>query len=658
MSRPHPRLIPEIQGLRAIAVAAVLIYHIWPNVLPGGYVGVDVFFVISGFLITGSLFKEIEATGRVNVAGFYARRIRRLLPAATLVSVTVALFIPIFPRYQWGDIATSVAASALYVQNWFLAAQAVDYLADDAKAPMTHFWSLSVEEQYYIVWPLLLLLILFLTRSSKVPPRAALGWMIGLIGAGSLTCSIVWTSLDPGAAYFATATRAWELALGGALALANARQTLPGWLRTVLAPLGIAAIAVACLAFSERTQFPGYAALLPTLGSVAVILSSGQQPPWSAQRALSSASFQYLGGISYSLYLWHWPIIVVYEVISERRIGIPDGAALLLMSLALAHLSKVFVEDYFLMSRFSIRQTVAVGAGCVAISLAAAAGFLAADFGEGAKPGGKLPPGALALADPHYNWRNEKISNVVPKPERARDDVPDAYDTNCRQDLRGTDVKTCDFGSPESKFKIVMLGDSHATHWFPTFEEIARRQPIYFRGATKAACLFSTEIIYSGALKRPYTECAEWSRNVIAWLEREKPDLVLVSQSPAYPVAVVGGVASAWTRLIEMGLKVQAIRSTPWMPFEAGKCLASKKDWLNDCVARRSSVLKRDPIFKAAAKSEVDTIDFSNSFCDTDSCPVIIGGVLLYRDSHHITATYARTLSQVMEQRLSLGQER
>jgi len=226
-------------------------YHIRPAAVPGGYVGVDIFFVISGYLITGSLFKEFESTGRIDIPAFYARRVRRLLPAATLVALVVALSIPFFRQAQWPDIASGLVASALYVQNWFLATQAVDYLADDAKGPMNHFWSLSVEEQYYIVWPLILLPILYRSRHRASNHRAAFGWFIGLIGLGSLAYSVWLTPLNPSEAYFATTTRAWELALGGALAVFQVRNFLCQPARVALGLAGLAAIVAACFAYSD-----------------------------------------------------------------------------------------------------------------------------------------------------------------------------------------------------------------------------------------------------------------------------------------------------------------------------------------------------------------------------------------------------------------------
>jgi peptidoglycan/LPS O-acetylase OafA/YrhL len=654
MLHPRHHLIPEIQGLRAVAVLAVLIYHLWPGVLPGGYVGVDVFFVISGYLITGSLFKEFDGTGRISIAGFYARRIQRLLPAATLICLAVAATIPIFPRAQWTDIANSLVASALYGQNWFLAAQAVDYLADDAKGPMNHFWSLSVEEQYYIVWPLILLPVLHLARRTRLSPRAAFGWFVVLIGLGSLAYSVWLTPLDPGVAYFATTTRAWELALGGALAVFPLAQHLSERFCAALGLVGLAAIALACTAYSDQTSFPGYAAALPTLGAAAVILASGTRLPWAAGSVLKTRVFQYLGDISYSLYLWHWPLIVLYGAVAARTIGLRSGLALALAAVVLAHLSKVYVEDPFRSARLPIQRTFLAGLASIALAVVSGLGYVAwTSDHAGAVVAGGLPRGAIAMRDPNYDWRREDPGRVVPQPAMARRDVPSAYVRKCHQNQSRSEVLSCDFGSPNSRLKIVMLGDSHATHWFPTFEEIARRQSVYFRGVAKSVCLFSLEPVYNEALKRSYTECADWSQNVIEWLAREKPDIVLISQSPGYPTASLEGMVAAWERLVAMRLNVQAVVSTPWMPFEPSKCISTSKTWTSDCVSNRSVAFKPDLARAAAERVQVPILDFSDEFCRPIHCPPVIGGVFVYRDRHHMTATFARTLADDMENKLS-----
>jgi hypothetical protein len=520
---------------------------------------------------------------------------------------------------------------------------------------MNHFWSLSVEEQYYIVWPLILLPILHFAQRAALSPRAAFGWFVGLIGVTSLAYSIVLTPQNPGVAYFATTTRAWELALGGALAVVQMRRVGFRSMHAILGLAGLAAIVLACLVYNDQTSFPGYAAVLPTLGAAAVIMASGAQVAWAAGRVLNTRVFQYLGDISYSLYLWHWPLIVLYGTITERAIGPRSGVALLVASLALAHLSKVFVEDPFRSARFAIGRTLVAGAGGIALMVLVSTIYLVRDT---SKPiptaGAEAPRGALAMKDPHYDWKKEDLSKIVPRPEKVKGDVSSAYRTECHQDIQGTEVLTCDYGDPNGGTRIVMVGNSHATHWFPAFEEIARTEPIFFRGIAKSACIFSLEPVYDSGLKRPYTECAEWSRNVVEWLLRERPDVVLISHSPGNQKITPEQLAATWKPLLDGGLDVRHVRNIPWLPFHPGKCLESAKDWMASCVPSRRKVLRHDNLAAAARILNVKIIDFSEYFCDAEHCPVMIGGILAYRDSHHMTATFSRTLSAPMGEKLAL----
>jgi hypothetical protein len=258
------------------------------------------------------------------------------------------------------------------------------------------------------------------------------------------------------------------------------------------------------------------------------------------------------------------------------------------------------------------------------------------------------------MRDPHYDWKKEDLSKIVPRPEKVKGDVSSAYRTKCHQNIQATEVLTCDYGDPKRGTKIVMVGNSHATHWFPAFEEIARTEPIFFRGIAKSACIFSLEPVYDSGLKRPYTECAEWSRNVIEWLLRERPDIVLISHSPADRKITPEQLAATWKPLLEVGLDVRHVRNIPWLPFHPGKCLEGAKDWTATCVPLRRKVLTEDNLLATAKMLNVKILDLSEYFCDAEHCPVMIGGILAYRDSHHMTATFSRTLSAPMKEKLAL----
>ncbi|CDX43802.1 Acyltransferase 3 (fragment) [Mesorhizobium sp. SOD10] len=363
---------PEIQGLRGLAVAFVVIFHIWPAALPGGYVGVDIFFVISGFLITGLLARMALSEDGISLVGFYTRRVRRLLPAAIVaLLVTLAGTLLFMSDAWWEETAKQVIASALYVQNWRLAEQAVDYLgAEDAPSPVQHFWSLSIEEQFYIVWPVLMIAALWWARRRGYSPVQMLTFVLGVVMAGSLAVSVALTRSDPAWAYFVTHTRVWELALGGLLALMLDRFRPSAHMRSAMAVAGMLAALASAVLFSRSTDFPGFKALLPTLGAALVIAAGSIRI--GRFRGLDVAALRYIGDRSYSIYLWHWPLIIFY-VAQRGMVGAVDGILLIIATLAVSHLSYRFVEQSYRHSRSSlawrplIDGTAAIGL-CVAVA--------------------------------------------------------------------------------------------------------------------------------------------------------------------------------------------------------------------------------------------------------------------------------------------------
>ncbi|MFC7765691.1 acyltransferase family protein [Leucobacter soli] len=382
---------PDIQGLRAVAVGVVLLYHANFPFMPGGFVGVDVFFVISGYLITGLLLREALRTGRVRLMDFYARRIRRILPAATVVLVaTLLLTVLILPRIRWQQIGIEAGGAALYIVNWIFAGT-TDYLnADLAASPIRHFWTLSVEEQFYIVWPLLLvaLLALLRRRGGRHAPASAVSRSQLSVAAGagallilvpSLLWSIRYTADAPAPAYFVTTTRLWELAIGAALAVfAHFVERIPDWFGRLLGWAGLAGIVAASLWYdSTAPAFPGAAALLPTLSTAAVIAGGmGGRAGRGVGRLLSLGPMRWIGDISYSLYLWHWPLVVFGTYLLGGELRARWGLAIVLLSVLPAWLSYRYIEipfrDWNRVKR-SVAASLRAGGLLVAATVAAAA---------------------------------------------------------------------------------------------------------------------------------------------------------------------------------------------------------------------------------------------------------------------------------------------
>lgn len=442
-------MLYDVQGLRAVAVISVFAFHLWPDAVPGGYVGVDVFFVISGFLVTGILLREHQQTGRTDVWAFYAGRIRRLIPAAALVIGFVALTVPLLPSTQWTMISQEILASALFVENWLLASRAVDYMErGEAPGILQHYWSLGVEAQFYLLWPFVVIAAARLATRLRVGIAAAVT-MAALIAIAvflPLSAWLTWT--NPARAYFATETRIWEFAIGGVVAAASLRGRLPGPLAALAQPLGLAGIAVTAFVFSSATFFPGWVALLPVLATALVIAAPTGTP---TGKLLASRPAVFLGGISYSVYLWHWPLIVVWSVAWPESYGLAAHLTIIAATIALASLSKTFVEDPLRRPRaLSFAQQSFVGGGAF-IFLAAATAVIPLNLVAREKPAatvvsGEHHPGAGVLsgravlaADP---------PPFMPPPSLAKDDVFMANKDGCQVTPQQEGVRTCEYGAP------------------------------------------------------------------------------------------------------------------------------------------------------------------------------------------------------------------
>lgn len=663
----------EIQGLRAVAVLLVAIYHIWPTSIPGGYVGVDVFFVISGYLITGLLLREIEREGRVSMLRFYGRRIRRLLPAATvtLLGVVVgSLFL--MPEAYWRDTAIEVIASALYVQNWWLAFQAVDYLgAEVAASPVQHFWSLSVEEQYYLVWPWLLVAASMAARYLSSGRLRMFSCLLVLVGGASLAHSIWLTYAEPDFAYFATTTRVWELALGGGVAVLMKSWAPNATLGRGLRVLGVGMILAAAFLFSYETQFPGYTALLPTLGTALVIIAGADSRTYGLYPTLASRPSQFIGAISYSLYLWHWPVIVFYGYqFGDATPGWMHGVALLAIAILLAYASKKLVEDRFIKRREAGGpwRPYVLGVACIAVcSIAAAGQLLAVDVrstGAAARvTAGEPAPGARVMA-------NDFEHHFVPSLATVRKDVPEV-DGRCHGSLKAdTPDFTCTFGPDNAEYMVVVLGDSHAWHWVPALLELTEPLSMKVTLLTKSACPFTTATLARKA--GDYTECRIWNERVLAHLLSARPDLVFTSASSGIAArrekgessaeVIAAGFGELWNTLAKENIGVVAMRDTPRFRGEkrdAIACLSDENNRPADCVVERERAVEdesKDPISLAAqADPRVTYVDLTDRMCNRVACEPVVGGVLVWRDRHHLTATFAKTLAPALEPTLSVA---
>jgi peptidoglycan/LPS O-acetylase OafA/YrhL len=665
----------DIQGLRAFAVLAVVLYHLWPNRLPGGFVGVDVFFVISGFLITGHLLREQTATGRIALGRFWSRRAKRLLPGAFLTLLaTGAAVLVLVPSTLWGQYGRELIASTIYVQNWQLASDSVDYLASDNQpSPFQHFWSLSVEEQFYIALPILLVLLALALRRTRwhAPVRTA-RVLLGAVVVVSLVWCVVETRTAPGIAYFSTATRAWEFALGGlasTVTLAAPRTQVARLVRTGGSWLGVALLLASLVVITPATAFPGIAALLPVAGATLVVLLGAR----SGLDVLGRfAPVAFLGRISYAVYLWHWPAVVLLPIATGHPLGTRSKVAILVASLVIAAVTTLFVEEPL---RFSTwvralrpRRVALYGALSTVLVVALGASTLgalqvqqvqAAAFQKSLETGDVDCFGAAARIGSAHPCVNPKLADVrVPTPAAAGKDDVNSY--ACWSNTTA-DFNVCSLGPKTGYTKhIAAIGDSHNNALLSAYAAIAKQRNWRIDVAGHVGCYLTTA--EQQAPSQAYTDsCDGWKRSALTWI-RQHPGLdalvvthattkspVIVPEGSTNEDTVVRGLVGAWSAATEAGVPVIAIRDNPVARDDVLTCLGKMSGPTTDaCDSPRADALSSfDGSAEAAATlgDRARTIDLTDSYCTATTCPAVIGGVVVHRDPTHLTATFATTLA-------------
>ncbi|WP_308796884.1 acyltransferase family protein [Agromyces silvae] len=644
----------DIQGLRALAVLLVLLYHSGVSVLSGGYVGVDVFFVISGFLITSHIWREIDQTGRLRFAQFYARRARRILPASFAVLIlSVAAALIWLPPLQHPAMLQAAAATAAYVPNVLFAAQGTNYLAETAPSVFQHYWSLGIEEQFYLIWPLLMLAAFVLTRRSY---RGLLITLVILV-IGSFALSIIATGVSQPIAFFMLPTRAWELGVGGLLALLVARA--PHWLSLPGVPLvgwlGLGMIAASALVFTSSTPFPGWQAAIPVLGTALVILAgSGRSTRLGPARSLSVRPALFLGAISYSLYLVHWPLLVIPQEAIGLSAPLPSWLTLSLGALAipLAWLSWRFIEEPFRKSgraakrpaRHSLLTALGASAGVVVLALGGAVAAQGQPLTSGS-----VAPAAEVTTQP--DGTDHVPANMRPTLRSAEHDNPVVYENGCHRESGSSDPAGCMVGDNGDAPLVALFGDSHAAQWYPALARLAESGTIRLDSNSKSRCA-------SASLPEPaYASCSTWRQGVIDRLADTAPDIVILANYASAQVAGSPDPGTEWRDALATTVgklhessHVVVMADSPHGRATPAICLSAHLDNASACALPRSDALDEATRAAEASVPETTYVDLTEYFCNEDVCPTVIGDTLVYRDAHHLTATFSASLSAVLEE--------
>ena len=647
---------PDIQGLRAVAVLGVLGYHAGLPLFGGGYLGVDVFFVISGYLIGGQLLRELQTTGRVRFAGFYARRARRILPASlAVIAATVVAAWFLTPPLRLPGIATDGIWAALSAANLRFAIQDTDYLSGPTPSPLQHYWSLGVEEQFYVVVPLLLFaLFAVLRRSSALLLAAGI-----VVAVASFAVCIAW---GPSSAwtYFTLPARAWELGIG---VLAAACAPVVARLATPWRALGSWVGAAGLLTSMWAGGLPGYphpgvGTALPVLATAAVILGGqvAREPRDEClpivNRALGIRPAQFVGAFSFSLYLMHWPVLALAQENSNSETPLPLAArsALAVLSLPLAWLLWRFVERPAMRIRVDAahaRRPLAVAAVAIAalvVPLTVAAPALAA-----------RPLASERTATLGVDWQPSGTgfvpSNLTPSLADAAADTGELYRSGCQQGTSQSRLKVCSFG-PADGAAVVLFGDSHAGRWFPAIRAAFTGMPVRVISLTKSGCRsLESAGLWSGAENR---SCADWRASALDWLTQHPPQLLVLANHLGRSTGSATASEQHWhdatissVARLPVGVPVAILGETPEFDFSPPVCLSRHLNDALACSESRSVAVDRadlDGVRTGATDSGAAFVDLTDWFCDASRCPTVIGSSLVYTDEHHLAATFSAQL--------------
>ena len=679
----------DIEGLRAVAVAAVLLFHAGVPGLDGGYVGVDVFFVLSGFLITSLLVNERATSGSISLSSFYARRVRRLLPVSALVAVLTlgASYIWLEP-IRVRSLTSDMIATAGFASNLLFAHRGADYLQSSfPPSPLQHYWSLAVEEQFYVVWPALIALVCIgISNRSRFTVKVRVGLLSFVVAVASFSACMLLMQTSQPWAFFAPHTRAFELALGALLAvlpvaasrIAKSVAAFGGW-------IGLGGIVVSVIAFSEETTFPGPWALVPVLATVLAI-NGGMATSWSPLAILRFSPIQWLGSRSYSAYLWHWPILIIAEPALGRDLSIVDGLFCLAITLGLSEFSYRLVEN-------PIRHNISIRglrAAALAVALVALLGGTAV-MARNNPPSITLGPDATApvlettttlpsptttvptapemppLGSPLQAIVDAAKAtglpgNLTPSLQAAVTDQPIIYDDGCHVRFTPVEPKPgCSYGKTDSPIVIGLYGDSHAAQWFPAFEKIAIKRNWKLNVYTKAGCPPAEIPVYNKVLGRVYPECKKWRANTLDAMVADGVKFAFVihfdrllsatTRKPMWQKEWREGMQGTLDALRSRGITPIMVEDTPYPGQTIPTCLSRNYTDVHRCSPTITNAYRVDmfEMMRDFDTAGEHVVWVRNWFCTELLCPTIVGNMLVYRDDNHLTVTYATFVAPLLD---------
>ena len=663
----------DIEGLRALAVLLVVAYHFRIGPFTGGFIGVDVFFVISGFLITKLLIDEADREKRIQLSDFWARRIRRIIPMSLLVVVvTVIAGLYMLEPGRARELATVALGAIGFSANFVLYFTTDTYLSGvTPPSPLQHYWSLGVEEQFYIFFPIVVMVLLKLGKASKSLLIAGLT----MITAVSFAVCVAITPSMPAISFYLLPFRAWELGAGALLALLGSKvnrvksvnRELFGW-------VGLVIIIVTGFIYDSKTLFPGYAAGLPVVATIFLIVS-GDNSKFGPSRLLELRVFQWLGSRSYSLYLWHWPILIVARSANKAELTAIQIALCMLATLLLAELSFRFVEQpIHKVPKFLKNTNRSLTFGALLIVVGFGASFITAPAtADSVKaPDSATESSVLASTTTIFQYSDSQLKELIDSAPKITElpadldpplavldnDEPEIYKLGCH-DHEFDIPPLCKFGDLESKTSIALIGDSHAAQWFEPLRRIAEQRSWRLQTFTRSGCTMLG--VESGVIEK----CRIWLKNVLAEIQNDEFSLVVISGFTnredlvdESPDGFINNITELHSALTINSQKIIYLADSPGPLLHVPICLSANIQTVQNCNFERDEAINEQTaeILKGVWSSETSRfVDLTDWFCTSQICPVVIGNMVVYRDISHISSVYALALTNVLKNQLEIS---
>lgn len=641
---------PEIEGLRAIAALLVAVYHIWMMRVSGG---VDVFFVVSGFLITTSLLSGYARNGYIKFGKFILGLLRRLLPSAltVMIFITIGSFF-ILPDIRFTATIKEIAASLLYFENWQLAITGTDYLdQNNPQSPVQHFWAMSIQGQFYVIWFVIVSLAILISKKLNISLKNVFTAVLLILFTISLIYSIYITSMNQPWAYFDTGARVFEFAVGGLLMIYIFNLNIHRYVSFILGWIGLAVLLLTGILLDVQGTFPGLIALIPISAAVLILLAGQNPSRFGVEKLLSTRPLKFLGGLSYGIYLWHWPILIFYyEIFDTSSVSLLHGIIIIVISILLSYITTNTVEkpiiNYINKNNFSIRGfRPIIGLASILIIGLGSWYYYTNSQASSLSINNEDYPGVMVNAA-SYDSENFEKKEPIPSLATILEDKTEAYE--CQVSPQSSAIEVCDYGKTKNyDYTVAVVGGSKSTHWISPMQDIAEEENMRLINITKAGCRFTTDT-------ENYTEqCIEWNRNVIDEIVNEDVDLVITLADIAYSSLydVPAGFIEQFNKLDEVNIDVLALRDTPYFKGSVPECIAQHGENSTECKIVKADVYNTPSAWERL-ENKPDNVfyaDYSDYFCGEEYCDPVVGNVIGYFDHDHMTETFSKTFKPLLQ---------